>query len=154
MRCRTNAYKPANILTIANCYEIKCMNSVWTNEYWLWDHTEKTTWFHIRLALSFFHCYQPPAKFSQQTMVLSLSTNPGLWKLKSIPADALEKPLYHNLVCCPINTYNFFFQYCRHRRPLCNYHLIFLTTLPLLNPQIKPDCHPDTRSARFPVPSI
>ena len=52
----------------------------------------------------------------------------------------------HGLVWCPINTYNSFFQFCsRCRRLLCNYRLIFLTTLFLtLELAQEPDCHPNT----------
>ena len=114
------------------------------NKYRLWDRTQKITWLHIFLARNtifpFFAVTRSPATLSQQTMVLSCSTSPGL---KPSPGDVLENGCI-GLVRCPINTYNSFFQFCR--RLLCNHHLIFLTTLFLtLEPAREPDCHPATR---------
>ena len=44
----------------------------------------------------------------------------------------------------PHQRLQFFFQFCSgHRWLLCDYHLIFLTTLPLTR---EPDCHPYTQS--------
>ena len=57
------------------------------NKYRLWDHTQKITWFHIlakNTMFPFFAVTRSPAIFSQQTMVLSCSTSPGL---KSFPGD-------------------------------------------------------------------
>ena len=66
------------------------------NKYRLWDHTEKITWFHMlarNTIFPFFAVTRSPATFSQQTMVLSYSTNPGL---KSSPGDGCSgKRLYH-----------------------------------------------------------
>ena len=81
---------------------------------------QKVTWFHIL------------ATFSQQMMVLSWSTNPGLWKFKcSYAWQCFGKPMYHSLVWCPINIYNSFSQFCnRHRWCfVTSYQLIFLTVL-------------------------
>ena len=38
----------------------------------------------------FLHCYQPPTPSSQQTMVRSWSSYPGLWKFEAMPDDVLE----------------------------------------------------------------
>ena len=135
-----------NQLMYYNCYEIICIN-----KYRLWGHTQKITWFHIlarNTIFPFFAVTRSPATFSQQTMVLSCSTSPGL---KSSPGDVLENGSItdsrpglmshqHLQLLLPI------FVVRRCRRLLCNYHLIFLTRLSLtLESAREPDCHPDTR---------
>ena len=120
------------------------------NKCWLWDRTQKITWFHILLARNtifpFFAVpgHQPHlAKRRWSCLaVQALASNLHLsmfWKMAVSPI--------HGLVWCPINTYNSFFQFfSRCRRLLCNCHLIFLTTLFLtLEPVQESDCHPDTR---------
>ena len=123
------------------------------NKYRLWDRTQKITWFHILLARNtIFHFLLLPGHQPQSAnrrwsclAVQALASNLCLamfWK------TALSMvSLIYGQVWCPINTYNSFFQFCsRCRRLLCNYYLIFLTTLFLtLEPAREPDCHPNTR---------
>ena len=130
-----------------NCYEIICIN-----RYRLWDHTQKIRWFQIlarNTIFPFFAVTRSPATFSQQTMVLSCSTSPGL---KSSPAWRCSgKRLYHRFTAWfdvpptpTIPSSSFVVRRCI--RLLCNYHLIFLTRLSLtLESAREPDCHPDTR---------
>ena len=85
------------------------------------------------INFSYFHCYQPPATFSQQTMVLSWSTNPSLWKFKCTPGNVLENrciTAWFNVPSTPtIPSFSFVVDidsYC-----VTSYHLISLATLPL-----------------------
>ena len=66
-------------------YTINCGNS----------SMKKIMWFHtIIMARNkiflFLHCYQPPTTSSQQTMVQSWSSYPGLWKFKAMPDNVLK----------------------------------------------------------------
>ena len=126
------------------CYEIMCIN-----KYQLWHHTQKITWFHIlagNTIFPFFAVTRSPATFSQQTMVLSCSTSPGL---KSSPSDGLENGCITDSRPGLMSHQHlqFLLQFCsRCRRLFRNYHLIFLTRLSLtLDSAWEPDCHPATR---------
>ena len=70
MRCRTNI----NQLMYFNCYTIKVLLIVGSNR-----RSHGYTYF---LGIESFLFSLLPATFSQQTMVLAWSTNPGLWKFK------------------------------------------------------------------------
>ena len=127
-----------------NCYEIMCIN-----KYRLWDHTQRITRFHILLARNtiflFFAVTSHQPHLSNRRWSC-LEVQPLASNLRLAMFWKTAASLIHCLVCCPINTYNSFFQFCsRHRWLLCNYHLIFLTMLSLtLEPAWEPSCHPNT----------
>ena len=99
------------------------------------ERIQKNTWFHILLAKNkfflFLHYYQSPATPSQQMMVQSWSSYPGLWKFKTMPEDVLKNHYLTTWFSLTyINVYNFSFHYCnRYRQLQYIYHLIFLTML-------------------------
>ena len=127
-----------------SCYEIMCIN-----KYWLWDHTQKITWFHILARNTIFPFMLLPGHqlyiANRRWSCLAVQALASNLRLAMFCKTAVS--LIHGLVWCPINTYNSFFQFCsRCRRLLHNYHLIFLTRLSLtLESAREPYCHPDTR---------
>ena len=133
-----------NHLVYYKCYEIMCIN-----KYWLWDHRQKITWFHILARNAIFPFLRLPGHQPHLAnrrwsclAVQALASNLCLamfWKTAVSPI--------HGLVWCPINTYNSFFHFCsRCRWVLHNYRLIFLTRLSITLESVwEPDFHPDTR---------
>ena len=113
-------------------YATKYTSDGWNYSYYrLWElmHPEDHMVPHTVIIMArnkiflFLHCYQPPTMSSQQKMVQSWSSYPGLWKLEAKPDDVLENRCLTTCFSPHVNVYNFSFHYNIHWKLCCIYHL-------------------------------